>query len=141
MVSRVASWPPWRLEVDVKTPAGLPARAPLSHRGAGAVEEILERGGHVAEAGGAPQGESGAVAQVLMGDIGGAGGWDPRCHGLTDGGDGRYGPQAGLDSLDGLDPAGDLPGQFGGCPVAAVVEDEDVAQREPHRVFAVAPGG
>ena len=32
MVSRVASCPPWRLEVEVKTPAGLPARSPPSQR-------------------------------------------------------------------------------------------------------------
>src|SRR5450830_1409035 len=30
--NKVLSWPPCRLDVEVKTPAGLPTRAPVSHR-------------------------------------------------------------------------------------------------------------
>ena len=62
--SRVVSWPPCRLAVEVNTPAGLPASAPRSHSERGAVEEILERRRHVAEAGRAAEREPGAFLQV-----------------------------------------------------------------------------
>ena len=68
--SSVVSWPPCRLAVEVNTQAGLPASAPRCQSSGGAVEEVLERRRHVAEAGRAAEREAGAfleVAQLAVG--------------------------------------------------------------------------
>ena len=50
MDSSVVSWPPCMVWVEVNTPAGLPASAPDEPQARGAVQEVLQRRRHVAEA-------------------------------------------------------------------------------------------
>ena len=64
--SSVVSWPPCRLPVEVKTQAGLPVSAPLEPERAGAVEEMLQRRGHVAEARRAAEREARAFLEVAV---------------------------------------------------------------------------
>ena len=66
METSVVSCPPCRLAVEVNTQAGLPASVPFSQTRRGAVEEVLERRRHVAEARRTAEREAGAVLEVAQ---------------------------------------------------------------------------
>src|ERR1700761_3098670 len=92
----------------------------------GGVEKILERCGHVAEAGGAAQRKPDAVVQVLARRVRGAfvglgrlGHLGHRCHR-------RHLAQARAHAGNFLDATCDQPCQLGGVAAAAVVEHQDV---------------
>ena len=65
MESSVDSCPPCIVLVEVKTPAGLPLSAPDEPFCTRAVEEVLQRRGHVAEPRRAAEHEAGALVQIL----------------------------------------------------------------------------
>lgn len=92
---------------------------------AGAVEEVLQRRGHVAETRRAAKGEAGAVLQVIEGGVERTVFRDVRGDRLTLAGNRRYGTQARFET--GLfDTAGNLPGHLVGRTVAAVIQNQNV---------------
>ena len=65
MVRQVVSWPPWVVAVETMTPAGLPSRAPESHKFDGAVDVLLHLGAHVAETGGGAEDDAVGRLQII----------------------------------------------------------------------------
>ena len=94
-------------------------------QGDGAVDEVFHGGRHVAEAGGAAEGEGGAGFEVFGGGVGRAAVGNVFFDGFADGGDAGYGAHHGFAAGHAFDAAGDLAGEVEGAAVLGVVEDED----------------
>ncbi len=99
------------------------ARQPF---GDGAVEEVLHRRRHVAEAGRAAERQADALVQVAQFDIGRAVGGDVRRGGLAHRRDRRHRAQPRVGAGHAVDAGGDQFGELAGAAVTAVVEDQDV---------------
>ncbi|EWG98878.1 hypothetical protein Q427_28060 [Halomonas sp. BC04] len=93
---------------------------------AGGIDEVLERGGHVAEAGRTAQRQSSAVAQVVEAGIDGALLGNLGVDGFAGGRDGRYGSQARLDAGSRLNARGELLGHGTGRTVARIIENQHI---------------
>ena len=118
MESKVDSWPPCRVWVEVNTPAGLPSRAPEIHECAGAIQEEFQRRRHVAETRRAAEDEPAALQQIIVSRVGRTLVRYRRIKLFRGGGHRRNGAQPGLHAGDGFDAAADLPGQGGGAALA-----------------------
>ncbi|KPW12471.1 Uncharacterized protein ALO42_05454 [Pseudomonas syringae pv. atrofaciens] len=104
---------------------------------AGAVEEVFQRRGHVAEARRAAQRQAGAVFQVIEGRVQRAAFRNLGGGRFAVGGNGRYGAQPRFHAAQ-FNAAGNLPGHFAGGAVAAVIEDQNVgcAHGSSSRMFS-----
>src|SRR5690606_31662034 len=121
---------------------GLAHQGAVGPFGAEAVEEVLQRGRHVAEAGGAPQHQPRALRQVGLGHVGCAGVGHRRRGGGRHRGHRRHGAQARGHAVDLADAARDLARERGHRTAAAVVQDQDLGHACVLRAasIAAAPG-
>ncbi len=99
----------------------------------GAVQEVLERRGHVAEARGRAERQADAVFQVAHLRVGRAVARHLGLRGFTHGRDGRYRAHARLCAVHAFDALRDGFGQCARAAVAAVVQDEDVFHGDAQR--------
>src|SRR6266581_367735 len=113
--TKVVSWPPCRLAVEVKSAAGLPASAPFSHRSEVPSQKCFIEAARLA--------------------VRRAGRRNGRLGAFGDARDARHGAQPGGRAFDFLDAARDPLGHLAPRAAMAVVENQDVA----HRKGAVGP--
>ena len=96
---------------------------PAEPQAAGAVEEVLERRGHVAETGGTPENEAAALDEIVVRGIR----WPFIGDSFDRPGraDGRHRAQPGSCSSHCFHAAAHLPGKRRGAALAGIIQDQD----------------